>query len=179
MSDPWFPDIPHTGADAQGDPEPDPPGYLGGVPLAPWWRRFTAGLIDYVAFPWLLINLVDLFSPRNLPSDTAVLMYGVLLLLKVLNEGADGQGLGKSYLDIRVVYPVLDREKGPMLKNAGVARCLARLVLHPIDWFSCVGFFRPLWNPRRQTFADSLTKTIVIADTELELDYLATGPALL
>jgi len=171
--------IPPHGAATQGDPEPDPSGYLGGVRLAPWWRRFAAGLIDYGAFPWLLINLVDLFSPGNIPSNTAVLMYGVLLLLKVWNEGDDGQGLGKSYLDIRVVYPVLDPEKGPMLKNAGVARCLARLILHPIDWFTIGGFFRPLWNERHQTFTDSLTKTIVIADTELELDYLATGPALL
>lgn len=171
-------EIPPFGVATQRDPEPDPPGYLGGVRLAPWWRRFAAGLIDYVALPLSCANVMDWLTPDG--TSGPVLMFFAAIVFAAWAQGDySGQSLGKECLGIRVVYPVLDPEKGPMLKDAGVARCLARLALHLIDWFTGVGFFRPLWNARRQTFADSLTKTIVIHDTQLELDLYATGPALL
>jgi Mce-associated membrane protein len=158
--------------------ESDPPGYFRGVRLAPWWRRFAAGLIDYVALPLAAATLANWITPDG--SNATVLVFFAVIVIAAFEQGGySGQSLGKDWLGIRVVYPVLDPDTGPMLKDAGVARCLVRLMLHLVDWFSIFGFFRPLWNPRRQTFADSLTKTIVIADTELELDYLATGPALL
>jgi len=171
-------EIPPYGVATETLRAPDPPGYLGGVRLAPWWRRFAAGLVDYLALPLAAATVVNWITPDG--SNATVLMFFAAIVIAAFAQGGySGQSLGKDWLGIRVVYPVLDPEKGPMLKDAGVVRCLARLALHLIDWFSIVGFFRPLWNERHQTFADSLTKTIVIADTELALDYLATGPALL
>ncbi len=44
-------------------------------------------------------------------------------------------------------------------------RATRRLLAHPVDLLVypiCVGAFRPLWHPKGQTFADSLTHTVVV-----------------
>ena len=43
---------------------------------------------------------------------------------------------------------------------------VVRVVAHLVDAILLIGYLRPLWNAKRQTFADSIVGTIVIATRE-------------
>jgi Mce-associated membrane protein len=44
----------------------------------------------------------------------------------------------------------------------GLVRTLLRWLAHLVDGFFFIGYLRPLWNPRRKTFADSIVGSIVL-----------------
>jgi hypothetical protein len=47
----------------------------------------------------------------------------------------------------------------------GVGMCFVRELAHIIDSIPCyIGYLWPIWDPRRQTFADKLCSTVVTAD---------------
>jgi Mce-associated membrane protein len=66
-----------------------------------------------------------------------------------------GSTPGKLFVGIAVVREADGRPAGP-LRTAG------RLVLHVLDAILLIGYLRPLWHVRRQTFADSLAGTVVL-----------------
>lgn len=71
-------------------------------------------------------------------------------------QGKTGSSVGKSLLKFKVVS---EKTWQPI----GFAQSTARLLVHFfVDLFLCIGFLWPLWDSRRQTFADKIVGTICV-----------------
>jgi uncharacterized RDD family membrane protein YckC len=72
-----------------------------------------------------------------------------------LRQGRSGSSVGKSLLRIRVL-------DATTLQPVGFWRSVIRQLTHLVDVVPVgVGFLWPLWDRRRQTFADKLSSTVV------------------
>jgi uncharacterized RDD family membrane protein YckC len=186
------PPQPGYGPPAQpGYGQPPAPGYpqqpygsgypmLTGPPLrgdyAPWGKRVLAFLIDgilgvvgllvfYVGyFQFILSTVTAGGSTPNLSAGLIpMIIGGVISLLgfgwQIYNRwfvaGRTGQSLGKRVTKIRLISDETNNPIGPL--NA-----FLRDLVHTLDSFAYVGYLWPLWDEKRQTFADKLMKTIVI-----------------
>lgn len=149
---------------------------------APWPRRVAAAAVDWlpvvalallaVALMWLTRNrLCDAdpsvrdLGPQCGDSGTTTLSWWCYLACWVaglgyalwnfgLRQGRSGATVGKSLLGIRVV-------DATTLQPIGFWRSTIRQLTHLLDLLSLVGFLWPLWDRRRQTFADKLSSTVV------------------
>ena len=154
---------------AQGGYVPDQPGYYMGRTLANWPQRVGAYLIDYLiaAIPAFLAVL--LFSGTNqgeTPSASAGLVAFLLYLTslgiwfynRAIQMGRTGQSWGKQVLNLRLVRMA---DGQPM----GGGMCFVRDLAHILDALPCyIGFLWPLWDARRQTFADKTMNTVVLSE---------------
>jgi uncharacterized RDD family membrane protein YckC len=130
-------------------------------PLAPWWRRAAAIVIDavVVALAGSVLGAIAFggFSrPRGAGVDVAVGLayYGLL------NGGRLGQTLGKMMLGIQVRDA---RTGGPL----GVGRGLVRYLVYAALFFACVlpgvaNVMSPLWDDHRQAWHDHAVGSVVI-----------------
>jgi uncharacterized RDD family membrane protein YckC len=148
---------------------PDQPGYYMGRALANWPQRVGAYLIDYLiaAIPAFLAVL--LFSGTNQGESTsagaglvAFLLYltslGIWLYNRVIQMGRTGQSWGKQVLNLRLVRMA---DGQPM----GGGMCFVRDLAHILDALPCyLGYLWPLWDARRQTFADKIMNTVVLSE---------------
>lgn len=66
-----------------------------------------------------------------------------------------GSTPGKLFVGIAVV-----RESDG--RPAGLLRTAGRLVAHLVDGILLVGYLRPVWHSKRQTYADTLARTVVL-----------------
>ncbi len=139
------------------------------VDHAHWSRRAVGAVLDgalVAAVAWLAtgspVPVPFLPTPTLLNPVGGVELAGrfswwtagavaVVLLLQALT----GVTPGKSVVGIRVV-----RESD--LAPAGLLRTVGRELLHVLDWILLIGWLRPLWHARRQTFADTVASTVVI-----------------
>ena len=71
--------------------------------------------------------------------------------------GRTGQSLGKRVTKIRLIGEETNAPIGP--RNAFI-----RDLVHILDALTLVGYLWPLWDDKRQTFADKIMKTIVVND---------------
>jgi uncharacterized RDD family membrane protein YckC len=160
---------PAYGAPQYGAPPPpaygsQPPAYggyqeapyggppYGGAELAPWIYRVGGYLIDLVivAVPSVLLGVIT--SSRVVYDIVAFILA---LGLGYLN-GAQGQTPGKRVIGIKLV-----REQDGQLIGGGLG--IVREIAHFLDTLACfLGWFWPLWDAKRQTFADKVMGTIVI-----------------
>ena len=69
--------------------------------------------------------------------------------------GRTGQSLGKRVTRIRLIGEQSEAPIGPM--NAFV-----RDLVHVLDAIAFVGYLWPLWDDKKQTFADQIMRTIVV-----------------
>lgn len=128
---------------------------------AHWSMRVVAYLIDVLACGAPNI-IAGVFDPGH-PGIQAGL--GVLsLLLFAYNRwylaGRTGQSWGKRLMDLRLIR--LDGTE-----PVGVLRAFLRDLAHLLDSIPCyIGWFWPLWDRRRQTFADKVAATGVLAAEE-------------
>jgi uncharacterized RDD family membrane protein YckC len=135
------------------------PAYPGQAPAggayASWWQRVQAALIDNVG-PAIVAEFVLFFINRPL---------GYLLLLAALVwglyqayvGGQTGQSLGKKTIGIRL----LNEQTGQPI---GGGLGIGRYFVHIVDQLPCIplGYLWPLWDSKRQTFADKILTTVVI-----------------
>lgn len=165
-------------ADGQGFPVA--PAYAGygapaayaGPELAHWGLRVGASMVD-----GLVMNIplgigyavflggigVDAAGNARTPSGSAALLLflGSLLSLGLwiwnrgVQQGGTGQSVGKRMLGIRLLREDTGRPMG-----AGMA--LARDLVHIVDGVFYLGYLWPLWDPKKQTFADKLLTTVVV-----------------
>ena len=132
----------------------DPAGYDQGEKLATWPQRVAAGLIDLLAFaPGLVITSA---GPGGRVvgylATVAVLIYNRWHL-----QGTTGQSWGKRALRVTLVRIA---DKQPVGRGMAFGRDLA----HGLDILTLgVGYLFPIWDPRRQTLADKVMKTVVIS----------------
>jgi Mce-associated membrane protein len=135
---------------------------------ASWTRRVVAALLDDAllgGITWLTLgdgvaapSLTPIFTSGATSGATpwwhSLWVVGAVVVM--LGMQADtGWTPGKLVAGIAVV-----RER--TLRPAGFLRTLARLVAHVIDAILFIGYLRPLWEPRRRTFADSMLETVVV-----------------
>lgn len=184
---PGYPGYPAPGPAQYGYPQNNlPPGM---PPLAGWGARLGATLLDGLMFYLVPSGLViagytqftvklaerwkdcdDAGIPRDScpnphisgGSVSMILIGGLLSLVVMLflcyREGTTGQTPGKKIVGIRLL-----REYDGATLGFGLA--FGRRLLHFIDGLPCyLGYLWPLWDDKKQTFADKMVHTVVIRD---------------
>jgi uncharacterized RDD family membrane protein YckC len=132
--------------------------------LASWGERVVAYLIDWVIIvvPGIVLFIIAIIM-LQIATILGVLFY-LVFLAYVIGAGfyvsgyQNGLGAspGKKITGLRVI----SEETGQPI---GGGMGIARQVCHIVDGFCFVGYLFPLWDPKRQTFADKIIKTLVIS----------------
>lgn len=160
--------------------EPPVPVY----PYAAWHRRAGGYLIDFapaylaqVVF-WIgyATAFVRLMQNATTPTASAQdlvditgsawlwMLLGLVLMLAALGwqwynrwliGGRTGQSLGRRVMETKLVAEVNGQP-------IGAVNAFLRDLLHVLDGAAYIGFLWPLWDAKRQTFADMIMKTVVI-----------------
>jgi uncharacterized RDD family membrane protein YckC len=172
-----------------GNYPPPPPGYGGYLPQMPktaytsWFTRVVASLID--AVPMLILvgvgvviaivtgdnNCVttntDMSTSASCTSNptpvglvVAVLAYIAALAFAIWNfgyrQGTTGASVGKSVMKFRVIS---EKTGQPI----GFGLSILRQLAHVLDSALCyLGYLFPLWDAKRQTFADKVMTTVCV-----------------
>ena len=147
------------GQNAYGQPaygaggQPGQPGFGGpGAPYAHWIKRVGAFLIDnlIIAIPAFLVGQFVSSLLGNL------VQLGLFVWILVWMQGTTGYSIGKQVLGIKLV----NEQTGQPI---GAGMSFVRQLAHILDALAClIGYLWPLWDAKRQTFADKLLTTIVI-----------------
>jgi uncharacterized RDD family membrane protein YckC len=153
---------PAYGAPQAGAPAPygqapygaPPAGNFGGT-LAEWPTRVGAYLIDAIG---PIIVVVIAFATRS--AAVIVLAYLAVFVFGIWNyvfkQGTTGQTIGKGVLGIYLV-----RESDGQFIGPGLS--FVRGLAHFVDSIACyVGWLWPLWDAKKQTFADKIMGTVVV-----------------
>ena len=182
---PPYPQQPYSEAPYGQQPyaQPYPGAYLGAAapvyPYAPWLRRVGAYVIDflpswialipfYIGYFMWVANLaqqsgVDPGEGLDFTAGLGWMSVGGLLWLAAMGwqvynrwivAGRTGQSLGKRVLNIKLVAEATGQPIGAL--NA-----FLRDLVHILDSIAYIGYLWPLWDDKRQTFADKLMKTVV------------------
>ena len=145
----------------------DQPGYYMGHQLANWLQRVGAFLIDQLVIAIPVAIAVAILAPASNSSSggtvlIASLLYLVAIGVHVYNrwilQGRTGQSWGKQAVGLKL----LRMDNGQPI---GGGMAFVRDLAHILDGLPCyIGYLWPLWDNRRQTFADKVINTVVIAD---------------
>jgi len=134
--------------------------------LAHWGQRVGAALIDAVVPTVGLFVIVGVAfvvggdEGNAVSAALAVLGYVAYLAFTIWNvvfrQGRTGQSLGKSALKLYLV-----RESDGQYVGPGMS--FVRQLAHIVDGLPCyVGYLWPLWDEKKQTFADKICSTVVL-----------------
>jgi Mce-associated membrane protein len=150
---------------------PSAPGLPGQLapPYASWGRRVVAAVLDGAigaGVTFLALNdgavSVPFFGAAVLYTRTQGMAAWTdsgwvvaAAVVMVTLQAYLGVTPGKLVVGIAVVR---DGDARPI----GLVRTLLRWLAHLFDAILMIGFLRPLWNPRHQTFADSWVGTLVL-----------------
>ena len=124
---------------------------------ANWGQRVAAYLIDYL--PIIVLELIGVIV-HNVAFSLLVLLasIGWWIYNRCIQAGRTGQSLGKKTLHMRL----LSEKTGEPI-GAGMA--FARDICHILDSLACyIGWLFPIWDAKRQTFADKIVSTVVIPE---------------
>lgn len=130
---------------------PPPPGQWMGPPLASWGTRVGASLIDalIVFVPTVILVMLEAVAIGYLVN------FGLSIYFQYL-QGTTGQTPGKKALNIKL----LREADGQVL---GFPAAVGRSILHVVDGLPCgVGYLWPIWDPKKQTFADKIMSSVVV-----------------
>jgi uncharacterized RDD family membrane protein YckC len=183
---PYAPVQPGFGAQPEYPPAPAGYGWQAPYPVghamplrtdyASWGKRVGAMLIDQipsyvgmiiftVGYVYWLISIVQSSgSTVDLTGGAIPMMIGTLVMLagmvwtiynRWIVAGRTGQSLGKRVTKIRLIGEPSETPIGPM--NA-----FLRDLVHILDGMAYVGYLWPLWDEKKQTFADKIMRTIVV-----------------
>ena len=146
---------------------PPPPGYGAPPPAAAyasWGQRVGAWLIDTLIGAAIVIVAFILAAILGNASNALaalVLIVGYLgafafFIWQMVVQGQTGQTIGKKQIGIKLV-----READGQFVGAGLS--IARYFVHIVDSIPCyLGYLWPLWDAKKQTFADKILTTIVV-----------------
>ncbi len=163
---------PQSGAPQHGAPQYGAPQYGApqqyagsggswqGPPLASWGSRVGSAIID--ALPALAIELVGVGLGAAIGGGVGGLLtaLGILgaigwVFYNLVQQGKTGQGLGKRALKTRLL-----REQDGQVVGPGLS--IGRAFVHVVDGIFYLGYLWPLWDSKKQTFADKILKTVVV-----------------
>jgi uncharacterized RDD family membrane protein YckC len=141
------------------------PGTYMGRQLANWPQRVGAYLIDLLVYAvpvMFAIVLAGGGGGSGSSSNSGVVFLsllvdlGLYLVNRVVLQGRTGQSWGKRILGLKLVRMADGLPVGAVI-------ALVRDLLHTLDGLCLIGYLFPLWDPRRQTFADKIVNTVVLA----------------
>ncbi|MET1007169.1 MAG: RDD family protein, partial [Propionibacteriaceae bacterium] len=166
-----------------------PPVWVPPVPVYPyahWGRRVGAYLIDFapafvamipfwIGYVMFYVRIIQVTAGG--PTGSSAGLFGelvrpalvwmgvgfVLMLLafgwqwynRWLIAGRTGQSMGKRVLSTKLVAEVNGQP-------IGAVNAFLRDLLHILDGVAYLGYLRPLWDAKRQTFSDLIMKTVVV-----------------
>lgn len=120
---------------------------------ANWLQRVGALLVDWA--PIIVLNIIS-----NAIGNGAItfLFFLINVAWWIYNRGylagTTGQSWGKKLLNIRLI----GEQTGQPI---GFGMALLRDICHILDALPClIGFLFPLWDAKRQTFADKILTTV-------------------
>ncbi|MDO8106219.1 RDD family protein [Isoptericola sp. b441] len=160
---------PSAPAASQSAPVPAVPG----VELGSWGRRVGGYLVDVLVAGIPLAIGEGIFVGGSLSDalngttsevsagGAAALIVGGLITLVLwawnrgVLQGRSGRSIGKRAVGLRLIG---ERTHQPI----GVGMALVRDILHVLDSFLYVGYLWPLWDPKKQTFADKILSTLSV-----------------
>ncbi|MET9228210.1 RDD family protein [Lentzea sp. NPDC003310] len=159
------------------------PGY-GMAPVPPtgyaeWGSRFVGYLIDVAAPSVVTVILYYVIIGIAIGSDAPGLTllvipvllanFGFIIWNTVIKQGQTGQSIGKKVAKIKLVGE-------ETMQPLGGGTTFVRQLCHVVDALPCyAGFFAPLWEPKKQTWADKIMKSVVINAPETASPYGGTG----
>jgi uncharacterized RDD family membrane protein YckC len=158
---------PGYGQQPYGAPEGQPPGYgapaygapgYGAAPANPgayadWGKRVYSALIDSVG-PGIVAGI---FYAINRPLGVVLWLAAIAWsLYNAYQAGETGQSYGKRIAGTRLLSEATGQ---PIGGGLGIGRAF----VHIVDSIPCyIGYLWPIWDGKRQTFADKLLKTVVV-----------------
>ncbi|HET7018047.1 MAG TPA: RDD family protein [Streptosporangiaceae bacterium] len=128
---------------------------------ADWGTRVGAYLIDAapIIAGWIVFAILSVIVHNGFFS---LFLYFILFVgsigWSVYNRwilGGAGQTFGKQKLNIKLI----SEETGQPI---GTGQAFLRDLCHVLDGFFCIGYLFPLWDEKRQTFADKILRTVVV-----------------
>lgn len=131
------------------------------TPYSDWTTRAGSYLVDIgpVVIGWIVFLILAVLVGN---AFFTALLYLILIAGSVAwgvyNRwilGGQGQTLGKKQLNIMLV----SEETGQPI---GTWRAFLRDLCHVYDGYFLFGYLLPLWDPKHQTQADKIMKTIVV-----------------
>ncbi|MCX3063160.1 RDD family protein [Streptomyces beihaiensis] len=148
-----------------GYSQPGYPGYpqQGGYGMQPpryanWGQRVLSKLIDIILYMVAYGPLVIIGAKAGVPLLAIVGFLAALALgiYQLIQEGRTGQTIGKKAVGIRT----LKDETG---QTIGGGMAFVRQLAHFLDGLPLyLGYLWPIWDSKRQTFADKVCGTVVI-----------------
>jgi uncharacterized RDD family membrane protein YckC len=124
------------------------------IAYAEWPTRVVALLIDLL--PGIVIGLVTNFLGTAISSLGSLLSFAIGLYFAFLS-GQTGQSPGKRVMGIQLV----NAKTG---QHIGGGMGIARYFVHILDAIPCgLGYLLPLVDKQKQTIADKVLSTVVIA----------------
>jgi uncharacterized RDD family membrane protein YckC len=136
-------------------PTPDYPAPgASSVSYANWGQRVGAYLIDVL--PIIILDTIG----REISFGVYAVFALIGLAYTVYNRwylgGTTGQSFGKKVLGLRLISEQSGQPIGPLM-------AFLRDICHILDTLACfVGWLFPLWDAKRQTFADKIVSTVVV-----------------
>ncbi|GAA3855888.1 hypothetical protein GCM10022243_21530 [Saccharothrix violaceirubra] len=146
------------GAAPAGYGAPPPPGGY-----AEWGTRLISGLIDFAApgaVMYVLVLIGGLTGDLTISFIISSVAYIAVIAYFIYNmgylQGTTGQSIGKRIAKTRLI----SEETGQPI---GFGMAIVRHLCHIVDGLPCyAGFFAPLWEVKKQTWADKIMKTVVV-----------------
>ena len=145
-----------------------PPGYgapqqyggqpYGGRNYAEWGKRVGAYLVDLLTMvPGYIIAFIGVAVESVLLTVLGYLIaIGVAIWNIIIKQGQTGQSVGKGVLGIKII-----REQDGQVQGIGMN--FVRQLAHILDSLPCnLGYLWPLWDQKKQTFADKVMQTVVV-----------------
>ncbi|MET9314456.1 RDD family protein [Kribbella sp. NPDC003505] len=139
-------------------------GGFGAVPgnLADWPSRAGAFLLDMaiIGVPAGIGAAIAGNANNAVLAIIGLIFYlagiGVAIWNVLVRQGTTGQTVGKQVLGIKLV----GAETGQPL---GIGKTFVRQLTHFLDGAACyIGYLWPLWDEKKQTFADKINNTYVV-----------------
>jgi uncharacterized RDD family membrane protein YckC len=134
-----------------------PMGNFGGT-LAEWPSRVASWFIDALFVGVIYAVFIGVGAAAN---SAAIIVVGIVIafgfgIWNYLRQGRTGQTIGKGVMGTYLV-----READGQFIGGGLS--IARAIVHIVDGIPCyIGYLWPLWDAKKQTFADKIMGTVVV-----------------
>jgi uncharacterized RDD family membrane protein YckC len=131
------------------------------APYALWPKRAGGYLVDVaILIPFYVVAFIFFAFDNGFFTFLGILVYLAAIAVAIWNtvfkQGTTGQSIGKGVMNIKLISEETGQPLGPLMT-------FVRGIVHIVDAIPCyVGFLWPLWDEKRQTFADKILKTIVV-----------------
>jgi uncharacterized RDD family membrane protein YckC len=164
----WYP--PETASTSTPAPGSGTPGTSPYGELADWGTRAVGFLIDGALLLAIFVVGAIVAAVLGAISSTLGSLFFLLVYLFVILGwfywsylvGVKGRSPGMALMGLRCV----SQESGQLI---GGGMGIVRHIAHIVDSLICyIGWLFPLWDPQRQTIADKLVKTLVVANQPRE-----------